>query len=101
MQPERLYAAFEERPPAASGRAPEDRSGSHGPSGVGGELHDRGGSAVLSVGPASVLPGVAEGDARAYGCEEIAMSRFLVTYHGAGAPAPEQMEQARAAFGAW
>jgi len=33
--------------------------------------------------------------------EEIAMIRFLVTYHGGGAPTPEQMEQAKAAFGAW
>jgi hypothetical protein len=29
------------------------------------------------------------------------MPRFLITYHGAGAPAPEQAQQAMAAFMAW
>ena len=29
------------------------------------------------------------------------MSRFLITYHGSGMPDPAQMEQAKAAFGAW
>ena len=29
------------------------------------------------------------------------MPKFLITYHGAGAPAPEQAQQAMAAFMAW
>ena len=29
------------------------------------------------------------------------MPKFLVTYHGAGAPAPEEAQQAMAAFMAW
>jgi hypothetical protein len=29
------------------------------------------------------------------------MSKFLVTYHGAGAPTPEEAQQAMAAFMAW
>jgi hypothetical protein len=29
------------------------------------------------------------------------MPKFLVTYHGAGAPAPEEAKQAMAAFMAW
>jgi hypothetical protein len=29
------------------------------------------------------------------------MPKFLVTYHGAGAPTPEQAQQAMAAFMAW
>jgi hypothetical protein len=29
------------------------------------------------------------------------MPKFLVTYHGAGAPAPEQAQEAMAAFTAW
>jgi hypothetical protein len=29
------------------------------------------------------------------------VSKFLVTYHGGGMPSPEQMAQARAAFGQW
>jgi len=29
------------------------------------------------------------------------MPKFLVTYHGAGAPAPEQAQEAMAAFMAW
>ena len=29
------------------------------------------------------------------------MSKFLVTYHGGMTPDPSQMEQVRAAFGAW
>jgi hypothetical protein len=29
------------------------------------------------------------------------MSKFLVTYHGAGAPAPEEAQEAMAAFMAW
>ena len=29
------------------------------------------------------------------------MARFLVTYHGGGAPDPSQMDEIRAAFGAW
>jgi hypothetical protein len=37
------------------------------------------------------------------GKEQGAMSKFLVTYHGAGAPPndPQLMAQAKAAFGAW
>src|SRR5262249_58936006 len=37
------------------------------------------------------------------GCQEevFAMPRFLVTYHGVGEPAPEQAQQAMAAFMAW
>jgi hypothetical protein len=31
----------------------------------------------------------------------IAMPKFLVTYHGGGAPAPEQAQEAMAAFMAW
>jgi len=60
------------------------------------------GLAVLSVGWSKVLPGVAECDARSStAVKEIVMARFLVTYHGLGAPAPDQIEQAKAAFGAW
>jgi hypothetical protein len=33
--------------------------------------------------------------------EDYAMTRFLVTYHGGGAPAPEQAKEAMAAFMAW
>jgi hypothetical protein len=33
--------------------------------------------------------------------EVIAMPKFLVTYHGAGAPSPEEAQQAMAAFMAW
>jgi hypothetical protein len=33
--------------------------------------------------------------------EVIAMPKFLVTYHGGGAPAPEQAQEAMAAFMAW
>lgn len=29
------------------------------------------------------------------------MAKFLVTYHGSGAPAPEEAQQAMAAFMAW
>jgi hypothetical protein len=29
------------------------------------------------------------------------MPKFLITYHGAGAPAPEQAQEAMAAFMAW
>ena len=29
------------------------------------------------------------------------MPKFLVTYHGAGAPAPEEAQEAMAAFMAW
>jgi hypothetical protein len=37
------------------------------------------------------------------GCpkEVTAVPKFLVTYHGAGAPAPEEAQQAMAAFMAW
>src|SRR5579859_4319453 len=31
----------------------------------------------------------------------IAMPKFLITYHGAGAPSPEQAQEAMAAFMAW
>jgi hypothetical protein len=33
--------------------------------------------------------------------EVIAMQKFLVTYHGGGAPAPEEAQEAMAAFMAW
>jgi hypothetical protein len=33
--------------------------------------------------------------------EVIAMPKFLVTYHGAGTPSPEEAQQAMAAFMAW
>ncbi|MDR2988016.1 MAG: hypothetical protein LBV34_24580 [Nocardiopsaceae bacterium] len=33
--------------------------------------------------------------------EVYAMTKFLVTYHGGGAPAPEQAKEAMAAFMAW
>jgi hypothetical protein len=33
--------------------------------------------------------------------EIIAMPNFLITYHGTGAPAPEQAQEAMAAFMAW
>jgi hypothetical protein len=33
--------------------------------------------------------------------EVFAMPKFLITYHGAGAPAPEQAQEAMAAFMAW
>jgi hypothetical protein len=29
------------------------------------------------------------------------MPRYLVTYHGSGAPSPDQQQEAMAAFGAW
>jgi hypothetical protein len=35
---------------------------------------------------------------------EVAMKKFLITYHGAGMPpnpSPEMMQQVKAAFGAW
>lgn len=35
------------------------------------------------------------------GQEVIAVPKFLVTYHGAGAPSPEEAQQAMAAFMAW
>jgi hypothetical protein len=33
--------------------------------------------------------------------EVMAMPKFLVTYHGAGAPAPQEAQEAMAAFMAW
>jgi hypothetical protein len=41
------------------------------------------------------------GQVRGWLEEVIAMPKFLVTYHGAGAPAPEQAREAMAAFMAW
>jgi hypothetical protein len=48
----------------------------------------------LSAAPAAGNPGC---PARGV----IAMPKFLITYHGAGAPAPEQAQEAMAAFMAW